>query len=63
MRCREYVGRLRAEHARILLLTTDRPITEIAFAAGFQSISQFNRIFRAMHGSSPQDLRREKAKG
>jgi AraC-like DNA-binding protein len=63
MRCREYVGRLRAEHARNLLLTTDRPITEIAFAAGFQSISQFNRIFRAMHGSSPQDIRREKAKG
>lgn len=58
LRFREYVGRLRAEHARELLLTTDQSITEIAFCAGFQSISQFNRVFRSVHGTSPQTLRK-----
>ena len=58
LRFREYVGRLRAEHARDLLLTTDQTITEIAFNAGFQSISQFNRVFRSVHGQSPQDMRK-----
>ena len=58
LRFREYVGRLRAEHARDLLLGCDKTITEIAFEAGFQSISQFNRVFRSVHGTSPQELRR-----
>lgn len=58
LRFREYVGRLRAEHARELLLATDRSVIEIAFASGFQSVSQFNRVFRAVHGASPQRIRK-----
>jgi transcriptional regulator GlxA family with amidase domain len=58
LRFREYVGRLRAEYARDLLLTTDRSVTEIAFASGFQSVSQFNRVFRMVHGASPQRIRK-----
>lgn len=57
LRFREYVGRLRAEYARDLLLSTDRSVTEIAFASGFQSVSQFNRVFRAIHGASPKRIR------
>ena len=61
LRFREYVGRLRADYARELLLGTDRSVTEIAFTSGFQSISQFNRIFRVVYGTTPQQLRRAKS--
>lgn len=50
---REYLARIRAEHARGLLLSADRRISEIAFASGFQSLSQFNRRFKAIYGLSP----------
>lgn len=53
----EYLTRLRTEHAKRLLLTTSRNVTDIAYAAGFQSISQFNRAFKAVHGLSPRILR------
>ncbi len=53
----EYLTRLRTEQARKLLLTTGRNVTEIAYDSGFQSISQFNRAFKAVHGVSPRSLR------
>jgi AraC-like DNA-binding protein/ligand-binding sensor protein len=59
----EYVARFRAERARTLLRETDRPVTEIAFASGFQSLSQFNRVFRAQFGRSPRVWRREARRG
>ena len=59
LRFREYLGRMRAQYARELVEGTDRPIGEIAYTAGFQSMAQFNRVFRQMHGCTPQTLRRE----
>lgn len=56
----EYVVRRRVEHARHLVLTTDRPITHIAFQSGFGSLSQFNRAFRAAFGKAPRQLRAER---
>lgn len=53
----EYLARYRAERARTLLLGGDRPVAEIAQACGFRSLSQFNRVFRAMHQASPRALR------
>jgi AraC-like DNA-binding protein len=32
-------------------------IAEIAFAAGFNDISHFNRLFKRCHGLSPRDFR------
>lgn len=55
----EYVARVRADQARSLLRSTQRPVTEIAFACGFQSVSQFNRTMRAQFGRAPRELRRE----
>ncbi|MBE2212963.1 MAG: helix-turn-helix domain-containing protein [Opitutaceae bacterium] len=55
----EYVARVRADHARSLLRTTDRPVTDIAFACGFQSLSQFNRTIRAQFGCTPSALRQQ----
>ncbi len=57
----EYVARVRADHARTMLRTTERPVTEIAFACGFQSLSQFNRTIRAHFGHTPREIRRESA--
>jgi AraC-like DNA-binding protein len=53
----EYVARARFEKARDLLLDSNRRISEIAFAVGFQSLSQFNRVFKRLAGKSPTDFR------
>ncbi|MFE0101872.1 AlkA N-terminal domain-containing protein [Streptomyces sp. NPDC059009] len=47
----------RAHTARVLLQTTDLPITEIAFAAGFASVRQFNDTIRAVYALTPTALR------
>ncbi len=51
----------RAQTARILIETTTLPITEVAFAAGFQSVRQFNDTVREVYASSPTELRVAKA--
>jgi AraC family transcriptional regulator of adaptative response / DNA-3-methyladenine glycosylase II len=53
------VARARRVHfARTLLDDTRLPITQIAYAAGFQSLRQFNHAMRATFGRSPRELRR-----
>ncbi|MFF3613198.1 DNA-3-methyladenine glycosylase 2 family protein [Streptomyces sp. NPDC002580] len=47
----------RAHTARILLQTTELPITHIVFAAGFASVRQFNDTIRAVYASTPSELR------
>ena len=47
----------RAHTARVLLTTTALPITEIAFAAGFASVRQFNDTIRDTYGRTPRELR------
>ncbi len=44
--------------AKQLLQDTGLPLTEIAFAAGFQSVRRFNAVFDEVMGSSPSQLRR-----
>jgi AraC family transcriptional regulator of adaptative response / DNA-3-methyladenine glycosylase II len=50
----------RAQTARILIETTDLPFTEIAFAAGFASVRQFNDTVRAFFGANPTTLRADR---
>jgi AraC family transcriptional regulator of adaptative response / DNA-3-methyladenine glycosylase II len=47
----------RAQTARILIETTALPMTEIAFAAGFASIRQFNDTVRRVFAVAPSTLR------
>jgi AraC-like DNA-binding protein len=49
----DYVARTRFEKARDLLRDPRLRISEIAFAVGFQSLSQFNRVFKKLSGDSP----------
>ncbi len=53
----EYVARTRIEKARNLLLNPNRRVSEVAFEVGFQSLSQFNRMFKKVSGESPRDYR------
>ena len=48
----------RAQTARILIETTDLPFGQVAFAAGFASIRQFNDTVRAVFAAPPSVLRR-----
>jgi AraC family transcriptional regulator of adaptative response / DNA-3-methyladenine glycosylase II len=47
----------RAQTARILIETTDLGLAEIAFAAGFGSVRQFNDTIREVYAVAPSELR------
>ncbi len=51
----------RAQTARLLLEQTDLSVTDVAFAAGFASIRQFNDVMRQEFGEPPSALRRRGA--
>lgn len=48
----------RIQKAKRLLDSTDRPVTEIAFASGFGSIRRFNAVFLETYGRSPTRIRK-----
>jgi len=52
----------RTQTARVLIETTDLPFSDVAFAAGFSSIRQFNDTVRAVCDSTPTGLRRRAAR-
>jgi AraC family transcriptional regulator of adaptative response / DNA-3-methyladenine glycosylase II len=47
----------RAQTARVLVETTDLPVAQVAFAAGFASVRQFNDTIREVFAKTPTDLR------
>ena len=47
----------RAATARLLIETTALPLSEVAFAAGFASIRQFNDTIRSVFAATPTQLR------
>ena len=53
----DYIARNRFEKAKEQLGNGACPISEIAFACGFQSLSQFNRVFKKLSGKSPRAYR------
>lgn len=52
-----YIARARIERTKQLLLNPNTRISEAAYEAGFQSLSQFNRVFRRIAGESPTAYR------
>ena len=56
----DYVNRCRIDWAKRELLRPEARISEIAFLVGYQSLSQFNRSFVRIVGSSPTLYRRER---
>ncbi|MFN3242359.1 MAG: AlkA N-terminal domain-containing protein [Planctomycetota bacterium] len=60
----DFVARANRAHlARRLLDESDLGITEVAFAAGFSSIRQMNRVMRQLFGFAPSELRRKRRRG
>ena len=53
----EYIARTRFANACDLLRNSNVRISEVAFAAGFQSLSQFNRVFKRFSAKSPTQFR------
>lgn len=53
----DYVARLRLEDAKTQLLNPSRRISEVAYDVGFQSLTQFNRMFKRVFGQSPTEFR------
>jgi AraC family transcriptional regulator len=49
----DYIRQLRVEFARIELSRSDKPLSEIALAAGFVDQSHFSRVFKIQTGLSP----------
>ena len=56
-----WIHEVRIGHACRLLTTTERPVLEVALAAGFENLSNFNRVFRRLRGCTPRAFRRRLA--
>lgn len=55
----EFLDRNRLDAARVLLASSDRDVTAVAFASGFGSLSSFYERFRARYGTTPAAFRRQ----
>jgi len=53
----QYLARTRVETVKQLLLNPHTRISEACYEAGFQSLSQFNRVFHRITGESPTEYR------
>ncbi|HXI72702.1 MAG TPA: helix-turn-helix domain-containing protein [Verrucomicrobiae bacterium] len=58
----DYLSRVRTERAKNLLLNPNLRVTEIAYEAGFQSLTHFNRVFKRILGRSPTGYREQLAR-
>lgn len=54
-----YLLERRISRARQLLMSTDKPLCEIAMECGFSSQSYFNQVFQRELGCSPGEYKRE----
>ena len=52
-----YLQRLRLEHATRLLSLTEKSVSEVAFASGFNDSNYFSRAFRKVYRISPSKYR------
>jgi AraC family transcriptional regulator len=59
----EYLRRLRVDFACRELTASEKPMSEIALAAGFSDQSHFNRAFKREVGVSPSQYRSEGRRG
>jgi transcriptional regulator GlxA family with amidase domain len=53
----DHLTRIRLRQAEKYLVESDKQVTDIAWLCGFQSITTFNRLFKAYIGDSPSVYR------
>ncbi|MGI6011323.1 MAG: helix-turn-helix domain-containing protein [Ruminococcus sp.] len=55
---REYITNIRMSKAKLLLIQTNKSITEIAFEVGYASNASFTNLFTDKVGCSPKTFRK-----
>ena len=55
----QYLLTIRLKHAELLLRNTTRPILDICFLSGFNSLEHFVTMFKQRYHVSPTQYRRE----
>ena len=50
---------VRLYHAKELILTTDKSITEIAYDCGYRELAYFSRRFSKKFGATPSSFRKK----
>lgn len=55
-----FLNNVKLQYAYDMLINTDNPITEICFSSGFNSMTHFQREFKAKHHFSPFEVRKQK---
>lgn len=57
MNFKAFLNNIRIDKAENIILNSSKPIVDIAFECGFNSIRTFNRAFRTIKGYTPSSLR------
>jgi AraC-like DNA-binding protein len=57
MSFKQYLSLIRIHEAKRLLRETDRLVSDISLTVGFNSISHFNRVFKASTSVAPLEFR------
>ncbi len=55
---KQYISELKLNYAKKLLFSSKLSVTEICFACGYNSLSNFLREFRKFFGTTPADMRK-----
>lgn len=58
----KYLNEVRINHAEKALLLTDKSVTEVAYASGFNDVSYFIARYKELRGKTPYKLKTENAK-
>ena len=53
----KYAKKIRIDRAKVLLVTTNNSILEIALTLGFHDQSHFHKVFKSFTGLSPSEYR------
>lgn len=53
----ELIRRLRLNHAREMIVSTDRSVSEIAYGCGFSTPAYFTKCYRDAYGETPTETR------
>jgi hypothetical protein len=56
----KYLAKIRLEKAKRMILTTNKPLTEIAIDCGFCNVKMLYRVFKNAEGCSPSEYRQSK---
>jgi AraC-like DNA-binding protein len=55
----KWLTQRRLDHARRLIETSSKSVSEVAFSAGFENLSHFSRIFKEKYGVSPLQFKNQ----